>query len=490
MTIWSFQRGAMAYRDMNQFIELLEKEGELKKISQSVSPILEITEITDRVSKKGGPALFFEKVEGHRFPVVTNLFGSDRRMRFCLGGRSPDEVGREIKNLLEMEPPDTLWKGLKTLPKLHQLSKLFPRKVEKANCQEIVLKEPDLGLLPTLQCWPEDGGRFITFPMVISKDPETGRRNVGMYRLQVFDSKTLGVHWHPQKGGAQHLRVAERRGERLEVAVAIGPDPATLYTATAPLLEGIDELIFAGFLRGEPVEMVKCTTLSLEVPACSQFVIEGYVEPGERRMEGPFGDHTGFYSLQDLYPVMHVTALTHRKDAIYPATVVGIPPMEDSFLGRATERIFLPLIKMQMPEIIDIHMPAEGVFHNLVLVSIDKRYPGHARKIAHAIWGMGQMMFSKIIVIFDKEVDVQNLSECLWILGANIDPKRDVFFSDGPVDALDHASPLPHYGSKMGIDATQKWPEEGFNRPWPKRIEMDPVVKKKIDGIWKSLGLE
>lgn len=480
----------MAFRDLNQCIELLEREGELKRISVPLSPILEISEITDRVSKKGGPALLFEKVEGHRFSVITNLFGSEKRMRLCLGGRSPDEVGRELKEFLEMEVPDTLWKSIKALPRLHQLSKFFPRKVERARCQEVVLEEPDLTLLPVLKCWPEDGGRFITFPVVITKDPETGKRNVGMYRLQVFDSKTLGVHWHPQKGGAQHLRVAERRGERLEVAVALGPDPAVLYSATAPLPEGMDEFAFAGFLRGEPVEMVKCATLSLEVPACSQFVIEGYVEPGERRMEGPFGDHTGFYSLPDLYPVMHVTALTHRKDAIYPATVVGIPPMEDFYLGGATERIFLPLIKMQLPEIIDIHMPVEGVFHNLVFVSIDKRYPGHARKIGHALWGMGQMMFSKLVVIFDGDVDVQNLSECLWILGANIDPKRDVFFSEGPVDTLDHASRLPHYGSKMGIDATKKWPEEGFGRPWPKRIEMDPAIKRRIGQLWKSFGLE
>lgn len=480
----------MTFRDLNQFIELLEREGELRRISVPLRPVLEISEVTDRMSKRGGPALLFEKVENHSFPVVTNLFGSEKRMHLSLGGRSPDEVGEKLKALLEMEPPDTLWKSLKALPRLHQLSKFFPRKIEKASCQEIILKEPDLSLLPALQCWPEDGGRFITFPIVITRDPDTGTRNVGMYRLQIFDSKTLGVHWHPQKGGAQHLRVAERRGERLEIAVALGPDPATLYSATAPLPEGMDELIFSGFLRGEPVEMVRCLTLSLEVPALSQFVIEGYVEPGERRLEGPFGDHTGFYSLPDLYPVMHVTALTHRKDAIYPATVVGVPPMEDTFLGRSTERIFLPLIQMQLPEIIDIHLPVEGVFHNLVFVSIDKRYPGHARKIGQALWGMGQMMFSKIIVIFDQEVDVQNLSECLWVLGANIDPRRDVFFSEGPVDALDHASSLPHFGSKMGIDATKKWPEEGFSRPWPKRIEMDPAVKRKIDQLWKSFGLE
>ncbi|MGB9630263.1 MAG: menaquinone biosynthesis decarboxylase, partial [Thermodesulfobacteriota bacterium] len=356
----------MTFRDLHQFIELLEREGELKRISQTISPILEITEITDRMCKRGGPALFFEKVEGSRFPVVTNLFGSDKRMRLSLGGRSPDEVGEALKRFFEMEPPNTLWKKIKAIPNLLQVSKFFPKRVEKAPCQEVVLKEPDLSLIPALQCWPEDGGRFVTFPLVITKDPETGKRNVGMYRLQIFDSKTLGVHWHPQKGGAQHLRLAEKRGERLEVAVALGPDPTTLYSAAAPLPEGLDEILFAGFLRGEPVELIKCVTVSLEVPAHSQFVIEGYIEPGERRMEGPFGDHTGFYSLPDLYPVMRLTALTHRKDAIYPATIVGIPPMEDAYLGRATERIFLPMIQMQLPEIVDLHMPMEGVFHNLV----------------------------------------------------------------------------------------------------------------------------
>ncbi|MCX8118329.1 MAG: menaquinone biosynthesis decarboxylase [Desulfobacterota bacterium] len=480
----------MSFRDLQQLIASLEKEGELRRIGHPVSPILEITEITDRVSKRRGPALYFERVEGHRFPVVTNLFGSEKRIRLSFGGRSPEEIGRKIKTLLGMEPPDTLWKKIKAIPDLLQLSKVFPKRAQRAPCQEIILREPDLGILPALQCWPEDGGRFITFPVVITRDPETGKRNMGMYRLQVFDAKTLGVHWHPQKGGAHHLRVAERRKERLEVAVALGPDPATLYAATAPLPEGMDEFLFAGLLREEPVEMVSGLTVSLEVPAQSQFVIEGYIEPGERRVEGPFGDHTGFYSLPDLYPVIHVTALTHRRDAIYPATIVGIPPMEDAYLGWATERIFLPLIQMQLPEIVDLHMPAEGVFHNLVFVSIEKRYPGHARKVGHALWGMGQMMFAKVIVLFDAEVDVQNLSECLWILGANIDPKRDVFFAEGPVDALDHASPLPHYGSKMGIDATKKWPEEGFQRPWPNKIEMDREVKRRIDQLWPLLGLE
>lgn len=405
----------MACKDLNQFIEILEREGEIKRISVPVSPILEISEITDRVSKKKGAALFFEKVEGHAFPVVTNLFGSEKRVRLALGGESPDQVGRRLKDLFEMDSPSTLWESLKGLPKLHQFIKIFPKKVERAPCQEVVLSEPDLGMLPVLKCWPEDGGRFITLPLVITKDPDTGKRNTGMYRLQVFDSKTLGLHWHPQKGGAEHFRVAERLGKRLEVAVAIGPDPATLYAATTPLPEEIDEMIFARFLRKEPVEMVRCLTIDQEVPAHSQIILEGYLDPGERRLEGPFGDHTGYYSLPDPYPVLHVKCITHQKNPIYPATVVGIPPMEDACLGKATERIFLPLIQKQLPEIVDMNLPVEGVFHNLVFVSIDKRYPGHARKIAHALWGMGQMMFSKIIAVFDSDVDVQNLSEALHL---------------------------------------------------------------------------
>mgnify|MGYP000412652180 CR=1 FL=1 len=295
------------------------------------------------------------------------------------------------------------------------------------------------------------------------------------------------MHWHPHKGGAQHYRVSERLGKRLEVAVAIGPDPVTTYAATAPLPEDMDEILFSGFIRNEPVEMVKCITIDHEVPAHSQIVLEGYVEPYERRLEGPFGDHTGYYSLPDEYPVFHITCITHRKDLIYPATIVGRPPMEDCYMAKATERIFLPLIKKQLPEIVDINLPIEGVFHNLALVSIDKRYPGHAKKVMHALWGLGQMMFTKIIIVFDKEVDVQNISEALWRLGNNIDPKRDIIFSEGPVDALDHAAPQPLFGSKMGIDATRKWKEEGFKRQWPDVVEMDKEIKEKIDNLWKKL---
>ena len=479
----------MAYRDLNEFISDLEKKGELLHIKEPVSPYLEITEITDRVCKEHGPALLFENVRGYNIPVLTNAFGSYRRMCLALGVNRLEEIGEEIDNFFQAEAPDSLIKKLKLIPKLKRLSNVFPKLVKKAPCQEVVLmdKEVDLGKFPILHCWPKDGGPFITLPLVFTKHPITGVRNVGMYRLQVYDKNTTGMHWHPHKGGAQHYRVSERLGKRLEVAVAIGPDPATTYAATAPLPEDMDEILFSGFIRNEPVEMVRCITIDHEVPAHSQIVLEGYVEPYERRLEGPFGDHTGYYSLPDEYPVFHITCITHRKDLIYPATIVGRPPMEDCYMAKATERIFLPLIKKQLPEIIDINLPIEGVFHNLALVSIDKRYPGHAKKVMHALWGLGQMMFTKIIIVFDKEVDVQNISEALWRLGNNIDPKRDIIFSEGPVDALDHAAPQPLFGSKMGIDATRKWKEEGFKRQWPDVIEMDKEIKEKIDHLWKKL---
>jgi len=482
----------MAYRNLQEFVEKLSAEGELLRIKEPVSPDLEITEITDRVVKRGGPALLFERVKGYDLPVLTNAFGSMRRMSLALGVSDLEALGREISDFLQVEAPDSLFKKLKLVPKLKRLANMFPKMVSKAPCQEIVLQgdEVDLLRLPVLKCWPKDGGPFITLPVVITKHPETGVRNAGMYRMQVFDKNTTGMHWHTHKGGAHHFRVAERLGQRLPVAVAIGPDPAVTYAATAPLPEDVDEFVFAGFLRGKPVELVKCITVPLEVPAESQIVLEGYVEPGERRLEGPFGDHTGYYSLPDYYPVFHVTCMTMRKDAIYPATIVGRPPQEDCYIAKATERLFLPLIKKTLPEIVDMNLPIEGVFHNLAFVSIDKRYPGHARKVACALWGLGQMMFTKIIVIFDKEVNVQDLSECLWRLGNNVDPARDIFFVQGPVDALDHASPYPFYGSKMAIDATRKWPEEGFGRDWPEVIEMTPEVKARIDKLWSKLGVE
>jgi 4-hydroxy-3-polyprenylbenzoate decarboxylase len=485
-------RDDMAYKSLQHFVEVLEKQGELVRIKEPVSPNLEITEITDRVSKKFGPALLFENVPGYDMPVLMNAFGSMKRMCLALEVGSFEEISDEILSFLEAEAPDTLIKKLKMLPKLARLANIFPKTVNRAPCQEVVLRddEVDLTKIPVLTCWPGDGGPFVTLPLVFTHHPETGKRNLGMYRLQVFDRQTTGMHWHRHKGGAQHYRVAERRGERLPVAVAIGADPATIYAATAPLPEDLDEMIFAGFLRQEPVEMVDCVNVPLQVPASSQIVLEGYVEPGERRVEGPFGDHTGYYSLPDEYPVFHVTTMTRRRQPIYPATIVGQPPMEDCYMAKATERIFLPLIQKTLPEIVDLNLPMEGVFHNLAFISIDKRYPGHARKVMHALWGLGQMMFTKMILIFDREVDVQDLAQVLWRLGNNVDPRRDVVFVDGPVDALDHASPLPHYGSKMGVDCTRKWAEEGFNRDWPEIIEMDPEIKKKVDALWPKLGLK
>ncbi len=482
----------IAYRDLQEFVARLETEGELLRIKEPLSPKLEIPEVTDRVCKLYGPALLFENVPGYDLPVLTNAFGSFRRMSLALGVKNLDALGEDILQFLEIEAPDSIIKKLNLVPKLKRLANIFPKMVKKAPCQEIVFKDDqvDLFRLPILHCWPQDGGPFITLPVVITKHPETGVRNAGMYRMQVFDRCTTGMHWHLHKGGAHHYRVAERLGQRLPVAVAIGPDPAVTYAATAPLPDDVDEMLFAGFLRGKPVEMVKCLTVDLEVPATSQIVLEGYVEPGERRLEGPFGDHTGYYSLPDYYPVFHITCMTMRRDAIYPATIVGRPPQEDCYMAKATERLFLPLIKKTLPEVVDINLPMEGVFHNLAFVSIDKRYPGHARKVACALWGLGQMMFCKIIVIFDREVNVQDVSECLWRLGNNIDPERDIFFVHGPVDALDHAAPQPYYGSKMAIDATRKWPEEGFGRDWPDVIEMSPEVKEKIDRLWRRLGVE
>ncbi|NIA08680.1 MAG: menaquinone biosynthesis decarboxylase [Nitrospiraceae bacterium] len=482
----------MAYSDLQDFMKRLDKQGELVRIKRPVSPILEMTEITDRVSKAFGPALLFENVSGFNMPVLTNAFGSYRRMSMALEVSDLDSLGEEVMDFMEVEAPDTLFKKLQMIPRLKRMGMAFPKMVSKAPCQEIVYRDEDIDLtrLPILQCWPKDGGRFITMPLVFTRHPETGIRNVGMYRMQVFDERTTGMHWHAHKGGAQHYRVAERLGKRLEVAVAIGPDPAMTYAATAPLPEDLDEVIFAGFLRRHPVELVRCMTVDMEVPASSQICLEGYVDPGERRTEGPFGDHTGYYSLPDQYPVFHVTCMTLRRDAIYPATIVGQPPQEDCYMAKATERIFLPLIKKTLPEIIDMNLPIEGVFHNIAFISIDKRYPGHARKVMHALWGLGQMMFCKIICIFDREVDVQDISQVLWRLGNNIDPRRDIAFTDGPVDVLDHAAALPCYGSKMGIDCTTKWPEEGFTRKWPDVIEMDPEIKTKIDTLWPRLGLK
>jgi 4-hydroxy-3-polyprenylbenzoate decarboxylase len=482
----------MAHKDLTEFIKLLEERGELARIKEPVSPVLEITEITDRVSKRGGPALLFENVQSPSgFPVLINLFGSPVRVRLALEVEDLDLLARDLVDFMEMKKAETLMDKIRLLPKVKRLSTIFPKTVRSAPCQEVVLKGESVNLqaLPVLKCWPGDGGPFITMGLVATAHPRTGKRNLGMYRLQVFDGQTTGMHWHAHKGGAQHYRVAEDMGVDLPVAVAIGPDPACTYAATAPMPDDMDEFLLAGYLRKRPVELVKCVTNDLRVPANSQMVIEGFVIPHERRREGPFGDHTGFYSLADDYPVFHVTCLTHRIHPIYQTTIVGRPPMEDGFLGKATERLFLPLIQKQLPEIVDMNLPIEGVFHNLAFISIDKRYPAHAKKVMHAVWGLGQMMFSKMIFIFDKEVNVQDLSQVLWVLGNNVAPRRDVVFADGPVDVLDHAAELPLMGSKMGVDCTRKWPEEGFTREWPGVIEMDPHVKDRIDALWAKLGL-
>jgi len=479
----------MACKDLREFIAALEKQGELKRVTAEVDPCLEITEITDRVCKKGGPALLFEKPKGSAFPVLMNAFGSERRMAMALGVAEVSEIAERIEELLQLQPPRSLGEKLAMLPKLGELASYVPKSVRKGPCKEVVEKDPSLDALPILKCWPGDGGRFITLPLVFTQDPETGARNVGIYRMHVYDGKTTGMHWHLHKGGAEHHRRWRQLGKRMPVAVALGGDPATIYAGSAPLPPWFDELVFAGFLRREPVEIVKCETIPLEVPAQAEIVIEGYVEPNETRLEGPFGDHTGYYSPADSYPVFHVTCISHRADAIYPATVVGRPPMEDCYMAKATERIFLPLIRMQVPEIVDIALPVEGVFHNLAIVSIAKSYPGQARKVMNAVWGLGQMTFTKIVVVVDEEVNVHDMSEVLWRLGNNIDPKRDVVFTEGPVDVLNHASAQPNFGSKMGIDATRKLPEEGHPRPWPAETKMSQEIVDLVNSRWQEYGI-
>ena len=481
----------MAYDDLRGFISALEKSGELKRIAFEVDPYLEISEFADRSVKKNGPALLFERAKGSSIPVLINAFASMKRMELALGVNSVEEIADRISGYLHMQAPEGLLGKLKMLPKLAGLGAVFPKVVSTGPCKEVIRRDDfSLSELPILHCWPLDGGRFITFPMVFSRNPKTGKRNCGMYRMQVYDGRTTGMHWQTQKQGAEHYRqLREKSAQRMEIAVAIGADPATMYSAILPLPPELDEMMFAGFLRGKPVEMVKGETVDIEVPARAEFVLEGYLEPGELRTEGPFGDHTGFYSLEDEYPVFHITCMTHRRDPIYPTTIVGPPPMEDFYMGKAIERIFLPLMKMQLPEVVDMCMPAEGIFHNLILVSIRKRYPGHARKVMHAIWGLGQAMFSKVIVVVDDDVNVQNVREVAWKALNNIDPERDIQFVLGPVDSLDHASRLPDYGSKMGVDATRKWPAEGFTRPWPKVMRMSPEVQKRVDQLWKRAGL-
>ena len=490
----------MSLDTISQFLSAIDRAGELARITEPVRARLEMCEIADRVMKQpgGGKALYFENVildngERSKYPAVINLFGSMRRICLALGVDDLDEIGERITEMLDLKVPEGLVGKLAMLPRLLEIGKFPPRvRGGKPACQEIVLQgdEVDLATLPIMTCWPEDGGPYITLPMVISKDPKRGIRNVGMYRVQVLGPRTLAMHWQRHKVGAAHWREMAEKGEKRSVVIAIGADPASVYSASAPLPPTIDEFLFAGFLRKSPVHLAKAVTCDLEVPADAEFVIEGYIDPAEPLVvEGPFGDHTGFYSEADLYPQVHVTALTMRRNPVYATTIVGRPPMEDYYLGHATERIFLPLLKLTVPEIVDYHMPAEGIFHNLVFVSIDKQYPGQAYKVMNALWGQGLMALAKVIVVLDKDVNVRNVQEAWWVALNHIDPERDVRFSMGPIDVLDHSSRAFTYGSKMGLDATRKWPEEGFTRNWPKVIEMDGETKKNVDAIWSKLGL-
>jgi 4-hydroxy-3-polyprenylbenzoate decarboxylase len=537
----------MSYNDLREWIIALERAGELKRVKAPADPILEITEITDRVSKRGGPALLFENVKGHAgSKVLINQFGSTRRMNLALGVKSLDEVADRLRMFLDVKSPEGLLEKIKMLPMLADMGKFFPKTVSTGPCKEVIKKDKfSLLDFPVLQCWPKDGGRFITLPCVITRDPRTGKRNVGMYRMQVYDERSTGMHWQRQKVAAEHYRelmraaavgamvegkrrspasaqatskgntgasdlfrraaavdvmarssggsrlaVGDRPEGRMEVAVAIGTDPTLTFAAIVPAPPDVEEFMIAGFLRQKPVELVRCETVDLEVPANAEIVLEGYVNLEELRTEGPFGDHTGFYSLEDSYPVFHVTCVTHRKNPIYATTIVGKPPMEDAWMGKAVERIFLPLMKLSLPEIVDVHLPIEGVFHNLMVISIRKSYPGQARKVMNGIWALGQAMFTKCIVVVDEDCDVQDLREVVLRAFNNIDPERDIQFTLGPVDSLDHASRLPDFGSKMGIDATRKWPSEGFTRPWPDEITMDPETKARVTARWREFGID
>jgi 4-hydroxy-3-polyprenylbenzoate decarboxylase len=477
------------FKDLQRFIDFLEDKGELVEIKTLVDPELEITEIADRIIKHSGQVLSFKRVKGSNFPLIINLFGSFKRIAWALGVEDLEELPDKLAKLIPHAPPSTLSQKIGFLFKLKELSDFQPKKVSSAPVQEVI-EVPNFFSLPVLKCWPKDGGRYITLPLVITKDPHTMIQNVGMYRMQVFDEKTAGMHWHPHHDGARHYRLYQEMGKRMEVAVALGGDPATIYSATAPLPPGIDEMFLAGFLREDGVEVVKGKEVDLWVPAQAEFILEGYVDGGERRKEGPFGDHTGFYSEGDDYPVFHLTSITRRKNPIYPATIVGKPPMEDFFLGKATERLFLPLIKLYLPEVVDINLPCEGVFHNCLICSIKKEYPGQVRKVASALWGMGQMMFTKLIVVVDEEVDVQNCSEVAWKVLNNVDPERDIFFQRGPLDVLDHATNTPGYGSKVGIDGTKKGKGEGYTRTWPDEVTMSDEIKHLVDRRWKEYGLK
>jgi 4-hydroxy-3-polyprenylbenzoate decarboxylase len=475
----------VAVSDLRSWIDLLRREGELAEVDAEVDPYLEITEIVDRTVKAGGPALFFKNVKGSEHPLLINQFGSERRMCLALGEPSLDAVARRLEDVLEMQPPQGLVEKVKGLGKLKRLADSMPKTVSAGPCQELEL-EPDLDALPIQHCWPGDPAPFITLPAVITRDPRTGTRNVGMYRMQKIDATTTYMHWQIHKDGAADWRGMD---DRLDVAVALGCDPVTTYSASAPLPKHIDELMLAGFLRGEAVELVKCKTVDLEVPAEAEIVLEGYIKKGELGTEGPFGDHTGYYSPAERFPIFHVTRMTMRRDAIYPSIVVGVPPAEDAWLGKATERIFLPAIRMTVPEIVDYDLPVAGAFHNCVIVSVRKAFPGHAKKVMHAIWGLGMLSLSKSVVVVDEFVDVHDYEQVFFHVCANVDPRRDVMLSEGPLDQLDHAAQMYCYGGKLGIDATHKWTSEGA-REWPLRIEMSAEVRNLVDTRWNEYGIE
>ncbi|MFT5232242.1 MAG: 4-hydroxy-3-polyprenylbenzoate decarboxylase [Candidatus Krumholzibacteriia bacterium] len=499
--------------DLQSFIRFLEEKGELIRVKEPVDPVWEITEIADRLVKDGeNPALLFENPtpgkysaqvgrsevatdsEGKPVPLLINLYASKQRMAWALGCHSLEEAVGKVEEPLKMGPPTGLWDKVRMLGKLKGWGEATPKSVGKGACQEVVVQGEELerrGLLdimPVLTTWPGDGGPYITTPLVITRNPANGRRNIGMYRMQVFDGRTTGMHWQIHKTGASHHAEYEKKNERMPVCVAIGGPPVLTYAATAPLPPDIDEALFAGFLTGQPVKMCKALTCDLEVPADADFVVEGYVEPGERRMEGDFGDHTGWYSLAEEFPVFHVTAITSRRKPTYLTTMVGRPPMEDGWLGMATERLFLPLLKVPLPEVVDYHLPVAACFHNLVIISIKKAYPGHARKVCNALWGTGQIMFTKTVVVVDEDVDVHDMTDVLWRVTGSMDPGRDVFFNEGPVDQLDHSTNLSCYGGKMGIDGTRKIPgEAGYEREWPELVTMNEEVKEDVSKNWANL---
>ena len=483
----------MHFKDIRQFIEFLDERGDLKRITAMVDSDLEITEITDRTIKSGGPALLFENVAGSDASVAINLMGTHQRTAWALGVENIDDLTSRVRKLLGLAqgPPSGLMGKVRALGDLVSVARTQPKIVRRAPCQDVVVtgEDVDLNILPALKCWPDDAGRYITLPLVVSRDPESGRRNVGIYRMQIFDRNTTGMHWQTHKGGAHHYRVGEsQRLQKLEVAVALGGDPAAIWSGSMPLPPDMDEFAIAGLIREEPVELVKCKTVDLEVPAHAEYILEGYVTPGELRPEGPFGDHTGYYSPAEDYPVFHVTTITHRKNPIYPTTMVGRPPTEDFFMGKAAERIMLPILQMALPEIVDMNMPAEGAFHNLLIVSMRKEYPGHAQKVMHALWGMGLLMLTKTIIVVDHDVNVQDPSEVAWRVTNNINPATDITFAEGPIDDLDHATPIPKFGSKMGIDATAKGITDGRSREWPPDIVMSEEIKTLVDQRWKEYG--